>query len=347
MKIDFTLWPNPDRDILGTLPELSSEVTLGTIKVPIPEDTLWPDGDTLVGNFIYKDGLLSGLVDTKALIRNDSNTTKIPYDYVNTTLEGLNGGNFIINVGERCKNLKVSFGDSYKNDDYEKVTYDTSSETVKQYLQLASYIIDNTLHDADMNVLGAFDMNSISIPYSEEGRKNSSYEGEDVANFFTDGSGSGNNSNIKVIKSDMKSLKDGYMMFYYNSTLETFEGDLSSLTYGNSMFGHTKISAFEVDLSSLTNGGWMFTDCTNLTEFNSDLGSLTNGGWMFSNCTNLTEFNSDLSFLTNGAGMFYYCYNLTEFNSDLSSLTDGSNMFSNCSTLTDFTSDLGSLTNGG
>ena len=167
MKIDFTLWPNPDPNILDTLPDdLSSQVTLGTNKVQIPEGTQWPDGDTLVGNFIYKDGLLSGLVDTKALIPNDTNTTKIPYEYVNTTLEGLNGGNFVIFADSRCKNLKVSFGDSYKNDNYEKVTYDTASETVKQYLKLASHIIDNTLYDDSMNVLGAFDTNSISIPYS-------------------------------------------------------------------------------------------------------------------------------------------------------------------------------------
>ena len=348
MKIDFTLWPNPDPDILDTLPDdLSSQVTLGTNKIQIPEDTQWPDGDTLVGNFIYKDGLLSGFVDTKALIRNDSNTTKIPYDYVNTTLEGLNGGNFIILTDGRCKSLKVSFGDSYKNDDYQKVTYDTASEIVKNYLYNASQIIGNTLYDANMNVSGAFDMNSISIPYSEEGRENSSYEGEAIHTFFTDGSVYGNNSKIKVIKSDMRSLTDGYLMFYHNSTLETFEGDLSSLTNGNRMFGHTKISSFEGDLSSLTNGDSMFTDCSNLTSFSSDLSSLTNGEYMFLNCSNLTTFTSDLSSLTNGQGMFNDCSNLTTFTSDLSSLTHGAYMFINCSNLTTFTSDLSSLTHGG
>ena len=57
MNIDYTLYPNA-----GGI--------LGQTKVQIPDGvtTQWPDGDALVNNFIYKDGKLSGFVDTKALI---------------------------------------------------------------------------------------------------------------------------------------------------------------------------------------------------------------------------------------------------------------------------------------
>lgn len=209
MKIDFTLWTNPDENILDTLPELSSQVTLGTNKVQIPEGTQWPAGDALVGNFIYKDGLLSGLVDTKALIANDSNITKIPYEYVNTTLEGLNGGDFIIKAGERCKTLKVSFGDSYKNSDYQTVEYDTASDNLKTFLSSASYIIDNTFYDADMNVIGAFDTNSISIPYSVNETNGGDYwNGKEISGFFS------RKNTPKEIKTDFKHVTDGHMMFY-------------------------------------------------------------------------------------------------------------------------------------
>ena len=94
---------------------------------------------------------------------------------------------------------------------------------------------------------------------------------------------------------------------------------------------HSGLSGLiEGDLSSLTIGNSMFSGCTNLTSFSGDLSSLTIGNNMFFNCTNLTSFSSDLSSLTGGTTMFNGCTKLTSFGSDLSSLTIGNNMFFNC-----------------
>ncbi len=87
------LWPNTDGN-------------LGKIKVQIPAGTAddpWPEGDALVGNFVYKNGKLVGFIDTAALIPNESGETTIPYDTINTKFPGILKDTFIINAGERCK----------------------------------------------------------------------------------------------------------------------------------------------------------------------------------------------------------------------------------------------------
>ena len=96
--MDYTLWPNPDGN-------------LGNIKVQIPDGvtTQWPDGDALVNNFIYKDGKLTGFVDTKALIENDSKTTVFPYDYVDITVDKRLESLMTFNAGERCKHLNINY----------------------------------------------------------------------------------------------------------------------------------------------------------------------------------------------------------------------------------------------
>lgn len=96
--LENSIWPNPDGP-------------LGFNKVAIPDgvNTLWPDGDALIGNVVYKNGLISGFVDTKVLVLNDSATTTIPYDYVDITLDSIEEGGLTINKGERCKYLNVKY----------------------------------------------------------------------------------------------------------------------------------------------------------------------------------------------------------------------------------------------
>jgi hypothetical protein len=85
-NIDYTLWPNANGN-------------LGEIKVQIPDGvtTTWPEGDALVGNFVYNKGKLVGLVDTKALIANSSKTTTFPYEYVNISLPSIAEGEMAYN----------------------------------------------------------------------------------------------------------------------------------------------------------------------------------------------------------------------------------------------------------
>ena len=90
---------------------------LGQIKVQIPTgaaDDPWPEGDALVHNFVYHKGKLVGLVDTKALIANSSETTTFPYDYVNISLPSIAEGEMTYNY-DQCTyfvlNGKVIKGD--------------------------------------------------------------------------------------------------------------------------------------------------------------------------------------------------------------------------------------------
>ena len=97
-------------------------------------------------------------------------------------------------------------------------------------------------------------------------------------------------------------IKDGSYMFY-NTSLTSFSGDLSSLVNGDSMFQSTSLTSFSGDLSSLEDGKSMFYN-TSLASFSGDLSSLTTGEYMFYN-TSLTSFTSDLSSLVDGSYMFY------------------------------------------
>ena len=76
--------------------------TLGEIKVQIPDGvtTPWPTGDALVHNFVYHKGELVGLVDTKALIANDSKSTTFPYEYVNISLPSIAEGEMTYNYDQ-------------------------------------------------------------------------------------------------------------------------------------------------------------------------------------------------------------------------------------------------------
>lgn len=96
--IDFTLYPN-----------LNGQLGQNKVQIPDGVTTFWPDGDALVENFVYKDGKLVGMVDTKALINNDTGTTTFPYDFVEITLSDELENTLSIINGERTKYLEVQF----------------------------------------------------------------------------------------------------------------------------------------------------------------------------------------------------------------------------------------------
>lgn len=83
---------------------------IGSEQIQIPDgiNTKWPEGDALVGNFVYKEGKLAGFVDCNSLVINDSKTTVIPYDYAELELPSILKDTMTITSGERCKNLIVN-----------------------------------------------------------------------------------------------------------------------------------------------------------------------------------------------------------------------------------------------
>ena len=297
MKIDYTLWPNADGQ-------------LGQNKVQIPDGvtTQWPEGDSLVQNFVYKDGIISGFVDTKALIANESKTTTFPYDYVNITVDGSLEGVMSFNQGERTKYLTVTYTTSPNTDggtfDYVIIDINTTDQETLNAVRTAYRVVDKKMYDEDGNVIGTWDTSKLEVGGVF-----------DLENEIVNGVYCG----FDILTYEKREI-----------VLTEFSSDLSSLTDGRSMFYNcSKLTTFTSDLSSLTDGYAMFADCSNLTTFTSDLSSLTDGRWMFFECPNLTTFTSDLSSLTNGEDMFDGC-KLDTFTSDLSSLTNGEDMFAYC-----------------
>lgn len=204
--IDFTLYPN-----------LNGQ--LGQNKVAIPDgvNTFWPDGDALVGNFVYKDGKLTGFVDTKALISNDSKTTTIPYDYVNIHLENIKEGEVSFNLSDRTKYFTVTYGSGNSDEVIVLGTKYVNCTTISQVKQVDSKYTTNDIIDGVWNE-------------SLENLTNSS-------NMFQVC------SNLVTFNSDLSSLINGSGMFFGCLNLTSFNANLKSLTNGYFMFRGCKLGA--------------------------------------------------------------------------------------------------------
>ena len=303
---DNSIWPNAGG-------------TLGQNKVQIPDGVTlqWPEGDALVGNFVFNEGNLVGFVDTKALIANDSKTTTFPYDYVNIQVDKSLEGVMTFNGCAKPEYLIITYTESGNSGDSEVVyiRFEDMSEETKTLLRSATTIRDNVLYDENDNVIGEFNTDTLLTCHNV-------VFGEDGMPVMDESTG-------------MPKTIDGKPMDALFLGADIFTQELKDI----------KLVTFDSDLSSLTNGQMMFTYCLKLTSFSSDLSSLTNGAGMFQNA-GLTSWNIDLPNLTNGESMFSYCYGLRSWNIDLSNLTNGAWMFGNSGALNSFHSNLSSLTNG-
>jgi hypothetical protein len=254
MNIDYTLWPNTDGN-------------LGNIKVQIPTgigDDKWPEGDALINNVVYKDGLISGFVDTKALILNDSATTTINYDFVDVVFDSIEEGTLTINRGPRSKYFNVRYGISVEGDGEEGGTVITLK------YKGCKAVSDVTVVDANYKTTDIVDgVWSEGLCNLEDGTEMFAYC-----------------DSLTSFSSDLSSLTNGYEMFTYCDNLTSFNANLSSLTNGYGMFTYCDdLTSFNCDdLSDLINGYYMFNGCYKLTSFNANLSSLTNGSQMFSGC---------------------------------------------------------------
>ena len=322
MNIDFTLWPNPDGE-------------LGVNKVTIPTgigDDTWPEGDALINNVVYKDGKISGFVDTKALIANSSNSTTFPYDYVNIQVDKSLEGVMTFNKGERTKYFTITYtGSSNSGETFDFVIIDfnsTDTETINT-IRTAKRVVDNKLYDADDNLIGTIDTSKIEVGgvvVDEE------IEAGDGLFCNLDSIGEERRLILSEFNSDLSSLRDGIAMFTGNTNLTSFNVDLPKLTNGDCMFALcSNLTSFNIDLPNLTDAENMFFGCSGLNSFTSDLSNLTNGLWMFTDCISLSTFNGGLPNLTNGWAMFKGCkldtasvQNIANTIKDVTSLSDGS-----------------------
>ena len=241
MNINYTLWPNTDGN-------------LGNKKVQIPDgiNTFWPEGDALVGNFVYKDGKLVGFVDIKALTVNDSKSTTFPYDYVNIQLDKSLVKAMSFNKGERTKYFTIA---SFY---FVIIDFNTADRETINIVRTAKRVVDNELYDAEGSLIGIWDSSSL-----------------EVGGIFNEG----------AMKLDGLFCNMTIVGTVRGFTLSEFDSDLSSLRDGSAMFAAcNNLTSFSSDLSNLMNGTGMFASCVNLNSFSSDLSSLTDGISMFYDC---------------------------------------------------------------
>ena len=261
---------------------------MGKKKVKIPDgvNTFWPDGDALVGNFVYKDGKLTGFVDTKALTINDSKSTIINYDYVNINLPSIKDGDINITLGERCKNLIISYGS------------ETDSGNTGDTIVLGTKYLGCTTVKEVKTINSTFKTSDVI----------DGVWSESLANLIDGDSMFNNCSDLTTFISDLSSLSIGSSMFYACPNLSSFKADLPELTKASYMFyGCTSLTSFTSKLSYLNNGNSMFNSCTNLTSFSANLNNLTSGSYMFHNCKLDTKSIQNIASTINetSGGMLY------------------------------------------
>lgn len=131
-------------------------------------------------------------------------------------------------------------------------------------------------------------------------------------------------------------LVNGFNMFGTNKRgvqLDNVEADLRLLKNGKNMFVNNEFSSFEGDLSSLQYGESMFARCEELKKFGAVFGSLVDATGMFYHCGNLTEFDGNLSTVRNAKFLFKDCGSLENIIVDLRSATDCDDMFWYCPSL--------------
>ena len=315
LNLTDTFWPNglkEDSEGYAIVYPISSN----KIQVPTID---WPEGDTLISPFVYKNEKLVGFVDTKAMTVNSPTTIELPYKHIEVKFTSIDEGALTIIAPNAIfekyiwKNSTTGGTVTFK---YKGCTTVEEVKAIEPYYKTVD-IVDGAWTER-LDDLG------------------------DGYTMFE------NCTNLTQFDVDLPKLENGNNMFYL-SKLSEFHSDLSSLTNGESMFFYcNKLTQFNADLPKLENGKWMFTYCELLADFNSNLSSLTNSKYMFSSCTALTNFDAPMNSLVNADYLFdvqtQYCRNLSSFKSDLPNLESGQYMFRSCDALTTFDAPMPNLT---
>ena len=252
MKINYDLW----------------NTTGESITIPDGVTTTWPEGDALVGNFVYNQGKLAGFVNTSALVANSSNSTTFPYDYVNITVDKSLEGVMTFNGCAKPEYLNVTYTESV-----------------------------NTGNTGDTVVLGTKYLGCRNV------NEIKAIDPDYLTNDIVDGVWKQSLADLKYGRDMSVNSPDG-AMFFYIQNLTSFNSNLDSLIDGEFMFyGCYGLTEFKIDMKSLVNAHNMFYECPYLEIFESDMRSLTNGNYMFTS-GKLRTFTSNLKSLTNGYCMF-------------------------------------------
>lgn len=234
-----SIWPNTDGK-------------LGTIKTEIPDGTTnpWPDGDALIGKFVYKNDRLVGFVDTKALTLNSSKKTTINYDYTEISLPCISEGDLTITRGSRSKYFKIKWG----------TTVETEPDIPQVELQPDAIWKPTSITSSNVSKL-----NNVSEVQSYYMVKNGLNYGVDLSGVTA--------IDAKVIPSSVK-------IWNHNlPALTEITNDAMQSTNNHQIDPRlfTDLQSFDGDLSSLEKAPALFRNNNNLTHFSGNLDGLRCG----------------------------------------------------------------------
>lgn len=155
------------------------------------------------------------------------------------------------------------------------------------------------------------------------------------------------NTTIVSFNGDLSNLVDGSQMFMGASNFNSFTTkNLDALENGKQMFRGTSIYSWTMDLPSLKIGNGFLNSCQSITTINVRMPKVENitGFCWGSNSLNTVVCHAPLA--TIGASAFTACPNLVSFDGELLSLQNGDEMFWQSTSLTTFNATLPSLTSG-
>ena len=233
MNIDYTLWPNTNG-------------ALGQNKVAIPDGVTvqWPEGDALIGNFVYKDGLLSGFVDTAALVLNDSAATTINYDYIDIELPNIGEGDIAITRGPRSKYFNVKYGTTLIIEKEPTMLTDKEISLLKS----SRKVVDNTCYDASLKNIGTVNTELIGV-------------NNDAAGLFSE-------RELEGFSSSLANVVDSSNMFYnarYGA--ELFDGTSNRYTNGGQLAVTTGYMGNLINANNMFGNVYQYAAHTASTEF--------------------------------------------------------------------------------
>ena len=214
---------------------------LGTNKVDITTIT-WPDGDKLVSPFVYQNDKLVGFVDTKAITVSGSATTTMNYSHIEADFSSIVEGTLTVNAPNAT--VKKFSWAAVQNDngsyDYIIIDFNTTDQATIDTVRSAYRVVNKRMYAEDGSVIGTWDTSKLEVAgiYNEEAvLADGLFCDMDILAMEERG------LILSDFDSDLSSLRDGSLMFYYCPNLTSFNGDLSSLTNGDSMFSSCELNA--------------------------------------------------------------------------------------------------------
>ena len=251
LNLTDTFWPNGlKEDSEG----YAIVYPIGSNKIQVPTIN-WPEGDTLISPFVYKNEKLVGFVDTKAMTVNSPTTIELPYKHIEAKFTSIDEGTLTVIAPNAIFEKYI-----WKNS--------TTGGTVAFKYKGCTTVDEVKAVDPNYKTNDIVDgVWTERLDDLVDGNPNNYY----ASGMFYDCTA------LTTFNSDLSSLTDGSYLFGRCTNLTTFNTPMKKLLDGKYMFGYCEsLSEFTSDLSSLINGEGMFSDSPNIINFDAPMPKITN-----------------------------------------------------------------------